>query len=86
LDINTGKRMWHYKTVHHDRWDMDLSSQPTLVDLIVAGSIVPAVIQPTKTGDLFVLNRRTGQLIVPAPVRHELKAYLQRRRETFTNP
>jgi quinoprotein glucose dehydrogenase len=69
LDINTGKRIWHYQTVHHDLWDMDLSSQPTLVDLIVAGSVVHAVIQPTKTGDLFVLDRRTGQPIVPAPER-----------------
>jgi quinoprotein glucose dehydrogenase len=65
LDINTGKRVWHYQTVHHDLWDMDLSSQPTLVDLAVAGSVVPAVIQPTKDGDLFVLDRRTGQPIVP---------------------
>ena len=67
LDINTGKRVWSYQTVHHDLWDMDLPSQPTLVDLSTSGGIVPAVLQPTKTGNLFVLDRRTGQLIVPAP-------------------
>lgn len=69
LDINTGKRVWSYQTVHHDLWDMDLPSQPTLIDLQTANGIVPAVIQPTKTGNLFVLDRRTGQPIVPAPER-----------------
>ena len=69
LDINTGKRIWSYQTVHHDLWDMDLASQPTLVDLPTENGITPAVIQPTKTGNLFVLDRRTGQLIVPAPER-----------------
>jgi quinoprotein glucose dehydrogenase len=69
LDINTGKRVWAYQTVHHDLWDMDLPSQPTLVDLSTPGGMVPAVLQPTKTGNLFVLDRRTGQLIVRAPER-----------------
>ncbi len=69
LDINTGKRVWSYQTVHHDLWDMDLPSQPTLVDLSTANGIVPAILQPAKTGNLFVLDRRTGQLIVPAPER-----------------
>ncbi len=69
LDINTGKRVWSYQTVHHDLWDMDLPSQPTLVDLPSANGIVPALLQPAKTGNLFVLDRRNGQLIVPAPER-----------------
>jgi len=69
LDINTGKRVWSYQTVHHDLWDMDLSSQPTLADMPTADGLVPAVLQPTKTGNLFVLDRRTGKLIVPAPER-----------------
>jgi len=69
LDINTGRRVWSYQTVHHDLWDMDLPSQPTLVDLKTANGVVPAVIQPTKTGNLFVLDRRSGRPIVPAPER-----------------
>ena len=69
LDINTGKRVWSYQTVHHDLWDMDLPSQPTLVDIPTADGIVPAVVQPAKTGNLFVLDRRNGQLLVPAPER-----------------
>ena len=48
---------------------MDLPSQPTLVDLTTADGIVPAMLQPTKTGNLFVLDRRNGQLLVPAPER-----------------
>ena len=69
LDINTGKRVWSYQTVHHDLWDMDVPSQPTLIDLRTAQGIVPAIIQPAKTGNLFVLDRRTGEPIVPAPER-----------------
>jgi quinoprotein glucose dehydrogenase len=69
LDINTGKRVWSYQTVHHDLWDMDLPSQPTLADIPTADGIIPAVIQPTKTGNLFVLDRRNGKPIVPAPER-----------------
>lgn len=66
LDAKTGHRVWDYQTVHHDLWDMDLPSQPTLVDL--PGG-VPAIVQPTKSGNLFVLDRRDGHLIVPAPER-----------------
>ena len=69
LDINTGKRVWSYQTVHHDLWDMDLPSQPTLVDIQTATGTVPAILQPAKTGNLFVLDRRTGVPIVPAPER-----------------
>ena len=69
LDINTGHRVWSYQTVHHDLWDMDLPSQPTLADIPTANGIVPAVLQPAKTGNLFVLDRRTGTPIVPAPER-----------------
>ncbi|QYD73496.1 glucose/quinate/shikimate family membrane-bound PQQ-dependent dehydrogenase [Paraburkholderia edwinii] len=68
LHASTGKLAWFYQTVHHDLWDMDLPAQPTLVDLKDAnGNIVPAVYAPAKTGNIFVLDRRTGKLIVPAP-------------------
>jgi quinoprotein glucose dehydrogenase len=70
LDINTGKRIWSYQTVHHDLWDMDLPAQPSLIDLPAKdGGTVPAILQPAKTGNLFVLDRRNGQLLVPAPER-----------------
>ncbi|MDQ0473371.1 glucose/quinate/shikimate family membrane-bound PQQ-dependent dehydrogenase [Labrys wisconsinensis] len=68
LDADTGKLAWAYQTVHHDLWDMDVPSQPSLVDVTAAdGSVVPAIYAPTKTGNIFVLDRRTGKPIVPAP-------------------
>jgi quinoprotein glucose dehydrogenase len=67
LDIATGKRIWSYQTVHHDLWDMDLPSQPSLVDLKTPQGVIPAIYAPAKTGNIFVLDRRTGKLVVPAP-------------------
>lgn len=70
LHASTGKLAWFYQTVHHDLWDMDQPSQPTLADIPARdGSIVPVVYAPAKTGNLFVLDRRTGALVVPAPER-----------------
>ncbi|WP_242146939.1 membrane-bound PQQ-dependent dehydrogenase, glucose/quinate/shikimate family [Sphingomonas sp. BAUL-RG-20F-R05-02] len=70
LDIATGKPRWIYQTVHHDLWDMDVPAQPVLVDLNLPGrGSVPALVQSTKTGNLFVLDRRTGRPIFPAPER-----------------
>ena len=70
LHASTGKLAWFYQTVHHDLWDMDLPAQPTLADIPTRdGAIVPVVYAPTKTGNLFVLDRRNGALVVPAPER-----------------
>jgi quinoprotein glucose dehydrogenase len=69
LNADTGKRVWSYQTVHHDLWDMDLPAQPTLLDLVGPNGTTPAVLQPAKTGNLFVLDRRSGEPIVPAPER-----------------
>lgn len=61
LDIRTGKRRWHFQTVHHDIWDYDLGSQPVVFDLPMPdGTTVPALAQPTKQGDIYILDRRTG--------------------------
>jgi quinoprotein glucose dehydrogenase len=68
LHASTGKLAWFYQTVHHDLWDMDLPAQPTLADITDKdGKTVPVVYTPAKTGNLFVLDRRTGALVVPAP-------------------
>jgi len=70
LHASTGKLAWFYQTVHHDLWDMDLPAQPTLADITDRnGNRVPVVYAPAKTGNLFVLDRRTGALVVPAPER-----------------
>lgn len=61
LDIATGRERWHFQTVHYDKWDYDNASQPALIDVPDGkGGTVPAVLQPTKTGQLFLLDRRTG--------------------------
>ncbi|TIR45104.1 MAG: membrane-bound PQQ-dependent dehydrogenase, glucose/quinate/shikimate family, partial [Mesorhizobium sp.] len=51
--------------VHHDLWDMDVPAQPTLVDITTGSGVVPALVGPTKQGDLYVLDRRTGEPIIP---------------------
>lgn len=68
LHASTGKLAWFYQTAHHDLWDMDQPSQPTLADIADKdGKNVPVVYAPAKTGNLFVLDRRTGVPVVPAP-------------------
>ena len=61
LDINTGKVVWSRQWVHHDVWDYDINSAPTLMDITVDGKQIPALIQATKQGFLFVVNRLTGR-------------------------
>ncbi|GGK09477.1 membrane-bound PQQ-dependent dehydrogenase, glucose/quinate/shikimate family [Pseudomonas matsuisoli] len=66
VDAETGKERWHFRTVNHDLWDYDLGPQPNLVDFPVAGGGTrPAVIQATKSGQVFVLDRATGEPIMP---------------------
>ncbi|MFL5489370.1 MAG: PQQ-binding-like beta-propeller repeat protein, partial [Gemmatimonadaceae bacterium] len=65
LRASTGKVVWHFQTVHHDLWDYDNASPPLLAT--VKGQ--PAVIQTTKTGMMFVLNRETGAPIFPVEER-----------------
>src|SRR5690606_13167329 len=65
LDLATGQVRWHFQTVHHDLWDYDVPSQPSLIDLTADGETVPALVQPTKQGELFVLDRRNGEPILP---------------------
>ncbi|MBL8271760.1 membrane-bound PQQ-dependent dehydrogenase, glucose/quinate/shikimate family [Steroidobacter sp.] len=69
IEASTGRVRWAFQTVHHDLWDYDVASQPTLVDYPTANGSVPAVIQTTKRGELFVLNRETGEPVVPVEER-----------------
>jgi len=60
VDIKTGVARWHFQTIHHDVWDLDVPTGPSLVDLPDAHGTIPALVQPTKRGELFLLDRRTG--------------------------
>ena len=76
LDINTGEARWVQQFVHHDLWDMDTPAQPTLLDLDTADGVQPALVVPTKQGDVYVLNRATGEPIVPIKERDAPQGYL----------
>ncbi|MCF1471108.1 glucose/quinate/shikimate family membrane-bound PQQ-dependent dehydrogenase [Agrobacterium vitis] len=65
LDLNTGADRWVQQFVHHDLWDMDVPAQPVLLDIVSEGATVPALVASTKQGDVYVLDRRTGQPIIP---------------------
>jgi quinoprotein glucose dehydrogenase len=65
VDLQTGKRRWHYQLVHHGIWDFDIPCAPILVDITVNGRTVKAVAQPTKQAFLYVFNRETGEPIWP---------------------
>jgi quinoprotein glucose dehydrogenase len=65
LNAATGKRIWHFQTIHHDIWDFDLPTAPALVTLKKGWRTINAVAQPTKTGFVFLFDRETGEPIYP---------------------
>jgi quinoprotein glucose dehydrogenase len=65
LDVKTGKRVWHFQTVHNDQWNYDLPNVPIVANLTVNGKPIPAVIQTTKQGFIFTFNRVTGEPVWP---------------------
>jgi quinoprotein glucose dehydrogenase len=65
LKASTGEVVWHFQMVHHDLWDYDLPSPPALILLERNGEQIPAVVQGTKTGQLFVFHRETGEPLFP---------------------
>lgn len=69
LEAATGRVVWHFQTVHHDLWDFDVPAQPVLFDFPGPSGPVPAVAQATKPGHIFILNRETGEPLVPVEER-----------------
>jgi quinoprotein glucose dehydrogenase len=65
LDAATGKRIWHFQSIHHNLWDYDLPAQPTLVQVRKNGKLIDAVAQVTKTGFTFLFDRVTGEPVFP---------------------
>ena len=86
LDVTTGKPRWNFQTVHHDVWDYDLGSQGTLIDFPVGSGTVPAVVLPSKQGDIYVLNRETGQPLTPVAERPAPQGGVEPAMRTKTQP
>lgn len=86
LDVTTGKPVWHFQTVHNDVWDYDLGSQASLVDFPGEGGVVPALVLPSKRGDIFVLDRRTGKPLAGVEERAVPQGGVEPRQRTKTQP
>ena len=65
LDVETGRRLWHFQLDHHPIWNYEIANVPILADLTVNGQEVPALIQATKQGMTFAFNRVTGEPVWP---------------------
>jgi len=65
VELQTGRRRWHYQLVHHGLWDMDIPCAPILADVVINGRVRKIVAQPTKQAFLYVFDRATGEPIWP---------------------
>ena len=83
---STGKVVWHFQTVHHDLWDYDNAAPPALTTVVRNGARVPAVLQATKTGMLFVLHRETGEPLFPVQERPVPKSTVPGEEASPTQP
>lgn len=86
LDAKTGKRVWHFQTVHHGLWDYDLPAAPVLCDIRVGGRRIKAVAQITKTGFCFVFDRVTGKPVWPIEERPVPQSKVLGERSAPTQP
>jgi quinoprotein glucose dehydrogenase len=86
VDLKTGKRKWHYQTVHHGVWDWDLPCAPILYDMVSGGRTIRVLAQPTKSAFLFVLNRETGEPIWPIEERPVPRSEVPGERTSPTQP
>jgi quinoprotein glucose dehydrogenase len=86
LDARTGRRAWHFQTVKHDIWDWDLPAAPSLVTVTRNGRPVEAVAQITKTGYVFVLDRRSGTPLFPIEYRRAMESDVNGERAAATQP
>jgi quinoprotein glucose dehydrogenase len=86
LDARTGKRVWHFQTLKHDLWDMDLPSPPTLVTVKQNGRAIDAVAQITKTGFVFVFDRKSGKSLFPIDYRKVPASRVDGEKASTTQP
>jgi quinoprotein glucose dehydrogenase len=86
LDARTGKRVWHFQSIHHGLWDYDLPAGPVLCDIKVNGKLIKAVAQITKTGFCFVFDRVTGKPVWPIEERPVPQTTVPGERTSPTQP
>ncbi len=86
LDAKSGRRVWHFQTVHHDLWEMDLVGPAMLADITVDGKRIKAVMQASKTGFLFVLDRTNGKPVWPIEERPVPQSTVPGERTSPTQP
>ena len=86
LNAETGERKWHFQTVHHDLWDRDLPASPILGTVTHDGKKIDAVIQTTKSGFVYVLNRDTGESLFPVEEKEYPKSDLEGEETWPTQP
>ena len=86
LDAATGKRVWHFQTLHHGIWDYDLPAPPVLADITVDGRRIKAIAQVTKQAFVFVLNRETGEPVWPIEERPAPQGNVPGERYSPTQP
>src|SRR5207247_9645002 len=86
LDVETGKRMWHFQFVHHGLWDYDPPAAPNLLDITVGGQRIKAVAQVTKQGFVFTFDRVTGKPIWPIEERRVPQSDVPGERASPTQP
>ena len=86
IDAATGLTRWHFQTTHHDIWDYDVPSQPSLVDLTLEGVRRKAIIVPTKRGEVFMLDRETGELLSQVTEKPVPQSDIANERTTATQP
>ncbi|CAN7369757.1 membrane-bound PQQ-dependent dehydrogenase, glucose/quinate/shikimate family [Brevundimonas sp. LjRoot202] len=86
LDVTTGRPSWTFQTVHKDVWDYDLGSQATLIDYPAGGAMIPALVLPSKQGDLYILDRRTGRPLTQVEERRVPQGGVEAQDRTPTQP
>ena len=86
IDAKTGKRVWHFQMVHHDLWDYDNIGAPVLGNITVDGKQIKAVMQPNKTGFVYVFDRETGEPVWPIEERPVPQSTVPGERTSPTQP
>jgi len=86
LEVKSGKRVWHFQTVHHDIWNFDNPTAPVLLDVNVDGRRTPILVQTTKQGFAYTFNRQTGQPIWPIEERPVAQSDLPGEKLSPTQP